>query len=196
MSTQRQKSTMATTRPKKSQNSCAKVSSSGSIIYNLGYRRLQFRYSSIICCQEQLNQEDFTVAEGPRPIAVFMCERVLRDVLRPDQITLVNMQTTLSVQAFPALVPLVFAYAEVSGSQQEFTYQFRFVDKQGKVLAASNELKVAASPNQHLSHKLIGAFQALFFPEEGNYELLLSLNGVDAAGMLLQIIKLPAEVSA
>lgn len=136
------------------------------------------------------------MTEGPKPIAVYMCERVLRDVLRPDAITLVNIHSTMSVQAFPAVVPLVFAYAEVSGSNYEFDYQFKFADKTGQVMAVSNVQKVQASPNKHLSHKLIGAFQGLIFPDEGSYNLLLALDGNDVAGMNFQVLRVAPEVVA
>jgi hypothetical protein len=136
------------------------------------------------------------VPEGPKPIAVFMCERVLRDVLRPDAISLVNIHSTMSVQAWPAVVPLVFAYAEVTGSQYEFNYQFKFIDRQNQVMAVSNVQQVAALPNKNMTHKLIGAFQGLVFQEEGSYQLLLALDGVDVAGMVFQVISPTPEAKA
>ena len=136
------------------------------------------------------------MTEGPLPIAVFMCERVLRDVLRPDAISLVNIHSTMSVQQFPAVVPLVFAYAEVTGSHQEFSYQFKFIDRQGQVMAVSNVQKVAPSPNRNLSHKLIGAFQGLIFPEEGSYQLLLAIDSNHVAGMAFQVLGFAPEVVA
>ncbi|MBX9690667.1 MAG: hypothetical protein K2X27_28385 [Candidatus Obscuribacterales bacterium] len=136
------------------------------------------------------------MADVPKPISIFMCERVLRDVLRPDAITLVNIHSTMSVQAFPAIVPLVFAYAEVTGSNQEFTYQFKFVDNKNEVMAVSNVQKVAASPNKHLSHKLIGAFQGLVFPDQGNFNLLLALDGKDVAAMDFQVLMVTQETVA
>jgi hypothetical protein len=125
-----------------------------------------------------------------------MCERVLRDVLRPDAISLVNIHSTMSVQAWPAVVPLVFAYSEVTGSANEFSYQFKFVDRQGQVMAVSNVQKVAALPNRSMTHKLIGAFQGLVFQEEGAYQLLLAINDIDVAGMMFQVLNVPAEASA
>ncbi|MBX9720474.1 MAG: hypothetical protein K2X81_03675 [Candidatus Obscuribacterales bacterium] len=136
------------------------------------------------------------MAEGPKPIAVFMCERVLRDVLRPDTITLVNIHATMSVQTFPAVVPLVFAYAEVTGSDSEFNYQFKFVDRQNQVMAVSNVQKVSPSPNKNMSHKLIGAFQGLVFPEEGSYQLLLALDSATVAGMTFQVLSYTPETVA
>jgi hypothetical protein len=125
-----------------------------------------------------------------------MCERVLRDVLRPDAISLVNIHSTMSVQAWPAVVPLVFAYAEVSGSQNEFNYQFKFTDRQNQVMAVSNVQKVTALPNKNMTHKLIGAFQGLVFHEEGSYHLLLAIDGVDVAGMLFQVLAQTQETPA
>ncbi len=134
--------------------------------------------------------------DSPRPIEVLMCERVLRDVLRPDAISLVNIHSTMSVQAWPAVVPLVFAYAEVTGSQNEFNYQFKFIDRQNQVMAVSNVQKVGALPNRNMTHKLIGAFQGLVFQEEGNYQLLMSIDGVDVAGMQFQVLGVPPEAVA
>jgi hypothetical protein len=70
------------------------------------------------------------------------------------------------------------------------------MDKQGQVMAVSNVQKVAPSPNRHLSHKLIGAFQGLIFPEEGSYQLMLSIDGDDIAGMAFQVLSYAPEVVA
>jgi len=136
------------------------------------------------------------VADSPRPIAVFMCERVLRDVLRPDAISLVNIHSTMSVQAWPAVVPLVFAYSEVTGSANEFSYQFKFIDRQNQVMAVSNVQRVAALPNKNMTHKLIGAFQGLVFQEEGAYALVLSVDNVDVAGMQFLVLGAAPETVA
>lgn len=136
------------------------------------------------------------MSAGPKPVAVFMCERVLRDVLRPDAISLVNIHSSMTVQQFPAVVPLVFAYAEVTGSHYEFNYQFKFMDRQKQLMAVSNVQKVAPSPNTNLSHKLIGAFQGLVFPEEGSYALILAIDGNDVAEMSFQVLGYSPEVVA
>lgn len=137
-----------------------------------------------------------TKTEGPKPIGIFLCERVLRDVLRPDSISCINLHNMMTVQAFPAVLPLVFAYAEVTGSHHEFTYQFKFVDRQAQVLAVSNVQKVAPLPNKYMTHKLIGAFQGLVFPEEGSYELTLSLDGADVSSMSFQVLLYTPEATA
>lgn len=131
-----------------------------------------------------------TTTEGPKPIGIFLCERVLRDVLRPDSISCVNMHNMMTVQQFPAVLPLVFAYAEVTGTDHDFTYQFKFLDKQGRELALSNTQKVAPLPHKYMTHKLIGAFQGLIFPEEGSYLLNLSLDGKDVSSMIFQVLHL------
>lgn len=142
--------------------------------------------------------EDETVTtETPRPIAVFLCERVLRDALRPDAISAVNIHNQMTVQTFPALVPLVFAFAMVTGSHTEFNYQFKFLNKQRQLIAASNVQNVAPLPNTNYTHTLIGAFQGLAFHEEGTYHLILSLNGEDVGSLGFQVIHfVPEPVSA
>ena len=102
----------------------------------------------------------------------------------------------MTVQAFPAVLPLVFAYAEVTGSDQDFTYQFRFIDRNGRELATSNVQKVSPLPNKHMTHKLIGAFQGLVFPEEGSYLLNLALDGKDVTNMVFQVLHFAPEASA
>ncbi|MBY0548504.1 MAG: hypothetical protein K2W95_14495 [Candidatus Obscuribacterales bacterium] len=136
-----------------------------------------------------------TVANQPKPIGLFLCERILRDVLRPDAISCINIHNQMAVQAFPAIVPLVFAYSEVTGSTEEFTYQFKFLDKSGQTLAVSNVQKVAPLPSKTMTHKLIGAFQGLIFQEDGGYQLVLSLDGEDVGSMTFQVVHVPAEVT-
>ncbi len=137
-----------------------------------------------------------TMIDAPRPIGIFLCERVLRDVLRPDSISCINMHNMMTVQAFPAVLPLVFAYAEVTGSDQDFTYQFKFVDRKGTELATSNVQKVSPLPNKYMTHKLIGAFQGLVFPDEGSYILNLALDGKDVTSMAFQVLHFAPESSA
>ncbi|MBY0358548.1 MAG: hypothetical protein K2W82_11150 [Candidatus Obscuribacterales bacterium] len=132
-----------------------------------------------------------TSGDKPRPISVFLCERILRDVLRPEAISIVNMHNSIGVQTFPAVVPLVFAFSEVTGSHFEFTYQFKFLDRQGQLIAVSNIQTVAALPNTNMTHKLIGAFQGLVFPEEGTYQLVLALAGEDVSSLAIQIVHVP-----
>lgn len=131
-----------------------------------------------------------------RPIGLFLCERILRDVLRPDSISCIKMHNVMTVQAFPAVLPLVFAYAEVTGSDHDFTYQFKFMDRQGRELATSNVQRVSPLPNKYMTHKLIGAFQGLVFPEEGSYHLFLALDGKDVASMDFQVLHFAPEASA
>lgn len=135
-------------------------------------------------------------ADKPRPINVFLCERVLRDVLRPDAISIINMHNSMTVQAFPAMVPLIFAFSEVTGSHHEFTYQFKFLDRQAQVIAVSNVQTVSALPNVNMTHKLIGAFQGLVFPEEGTYQVVLALEGQDAGNLSFQVLHSPPQTVA
>lgn len=106
------------------------------------------------------------------------------------------MHNMMTVQAFPAVLPLVFAYAEVTGSDHDFTYQFKFMDRQGRELATSNVQRVSPLPNKYMTHKLIGAFQGLVFPEEGSYHLFLALDGKDVASMDFQVLHFAPEASA
>lgn len=137
-----------------------------------------------------------TPTDKPKPISIFLCERILRDVLRPDAISIINMHNSLSVQALPIAVPLIFAFSEVTGSHHEFNYQFKFLDRQSQIIAVSNVQTVAALPNTNMTHKLIGAFQGLIFPEEGSYKLVLALDGEDTCAVSFQIVHTPPQTMA
>lgn len=199
ISTKRQRKKTTTIKSRMSQKSCAKLRSSGSIIYlaselamsqyDIAFQERRLKYGSF--CLEHFGKglAILTNTELPKPIGVFLCERVLRDVLKPDAITLVNLHNSMSVQAFPAIIPLVFAFSEVTGSHHEFSYQFKFVDRKEQVIAVSGAQMVAPLPNKNMTHKLVGAFQGLVFQEEGSYSVILSLNGEDCATLNFQIMQ-------
>jgi hypothetical protein len=81
-------------------------------------------------------------SEKPKLLSIILCERVLQDVLKRDAISCINIQSNMTVQGFPAYVPLVFAFAQVYGTHNDFRYQFKMTDRAGKDLAMSPEAKV------------------------------------------------------
>lgn len=126
-----------------------------------------------------------------------MCERVLQDVLRRDAISCINIHNGMTVQEFPAVVPLVFAFAQVSGSHHEFNYQFKMIDRQNQVIAISPVAKVEPLPNRYMTHKIISAFSGLVFNEEGMYHVVLSLDGTDVGMLPFQVVQvIPERVPA
>jgi len=134
-----------------------------------------------------------TKADSPKVIGIILCERVLQDVLRPDAISCINIHNGVTVQSFPAVIPLVYAFAQLSGSHSEFTYQFKIVDRQGQIVATSPVAKVEPLPNKNMTHKIISAFQGLAFQEEGMYNIVLALEGEDAAALPFQVIQLTPD---
>jgi len=122
-----------------------------------------------------------------------MCERVLRDVLRPDAISCINITNGMTVPDFPALVPMLFAFAQVSGSHFEFSYQFKMIDRQSQVIAISPVAKVDPLPNKHMMHKVISAFNGLVFKEEGTYNVVLALDGVDVGSLPFQVTQVSPQ---
>ena len=132
----------------------------------------------------------------PKVIGIVLCERVLQDVLRRDFISCINIHNGMSVQGFPAVVPLVFAFAQVAGSDQEFTYQFRMVDRANNVIAMSPVAKVEPLPNKFMTHKIISAFSGLVFKEEGMYNVMLAINDMDVGMLPFQVIQVVPETVA
>src|SRR5688572_23584566 len=109
----------------------------------------------------------------PQLIGIILCERVLQDVLRRDAISCVNIHNGITVQQFPAIIPLVYAFAQLSGSHREFTYQFKIMDRQSQFIAMSPVATVEPLPNKYMTHKIISAFSGLTFNEEGMYNIML-----------------------
>lgn len=125
----------------------------------------------------------------PKVIGILLCERVSQDVLRRDAISLVNIHNSIGVQTFPAMLPLVFAFAQVTGSHHEFSYQFKFADRQNQVIAMSPATKVEPLPNKNMTHKLISAFTGLVFQEEGTFNLILTLDGAEVGALPIQVMQ-------
>lgn len=129
----------------------------------------------------------------PQIIGIILCERVLQDVLRRDAISCINIHNGISVQAFPAVIPLVYAFAQLTGSHREFTYQFTVVDRQSQIIAMSPVAKVEPLPNRNMTHKIISAFSGLTFAEEGMYNIVLSLEGEEVGKLPFQVTQIIPE---
>lgn len=132
-------------------------------------------------------------AERPQVIGIILCERVLQDVLRRDAISCINIHNGVTVQTFPAMIPLVYAFAQLTGSHSEFSYQFKIVDRQGQIIANSPVAKVEPLPNRNMTHKIISAFTGLTFQEEGMYNVVLALEGEDVGLLPFQVVQMTPE---
>src|SRR5689334_17067678 len=106
---------------KQIQNNSMKVRSSSSIMYNcLASNGCQeMRPVNQSCCATAsthyaITAESEQMAEVAQVLGIILCERVLQDVLRRDAISCINIHNGTTVQDFPAVVPLVFAFAQVS----------------------------------------------------------------------------------
>jgi hypothetical protein len=142
-------------------------------------------YSSLFTIRDR----QLTKAERPQVIGIVLCERVLQDVLRRDAISCINIHNGITVQGFPAVIPLVYAFAQLSGSHHEFSYQFKVADRQNNIIAASQVAKVEPLPNRFMTHKIISAFTGLTFHEEGMYNIILSLEGEEVGMLPFQVMQ-------
>ncbi len=128
------------------------------------------------------------MADSPRLIGIVLCERVLQDVLRRDAVSCINIYNGITAQSFPAVVPLVYAFAQVSGSETGFEYQFKIVDQDKNVVAMSPPAAVEPLPNQYMTHKIISAFSGLTFASEGAYEIILEVAGQAVGSLPFQVV--------
>jgi hypothetical protein len=134
-----------------------------------------------------------TRSDLPQLIGIVLCERVLQDVLRRDAISCINIHNGITVQSFPAVIPLVYAFAQLSGSHHQFTYQFKIVDRQNQIIAMSPVAQVEPLPNRNMTHKIISAFSGLTFNEEGMYNIALTLEGEDVGTLPFQVVHIGPE---
>lgn len=137
-----------------------------------------------------------TKSDLPQVLGIILCERVLQDVLRRDAISCINIHNGMTVQDFPAVVPLVFAFAQVSGSHSEFTYQFKMVDRGRQVIAMSPPAKVEPLPNKFMTHKIISAFSGLVFHEAGMYSVVLLLNDLEVGALPFQVVQVTSDMGS
>ena len=128
------------------------------------------------------------MADKPRLIGIILCERVLQDVLRRDAVSCVNIYNGITAQSFPAVVPLVYAFAQISGSSDGFEYQFKIADGGGRVIAMSPPAKVEPLPSEFMTHKIISAFSGLAFEREGTYEIVLYVGGEPLGSLPFQVL--------
>jgi hypothetical protein len=175
----------------------AKVRSSGSIIepvfYNVPGRASHAFIEAPQPASSKPRRNLLTKSEVPQVLGIILCERVLQDVLRRTDISCINIHNSIAVQGFPAVVPLLFAFAQVSGSHHEFSYQFKMVDRQEQIIAMSPVAKVEPLPNKFMTHKVISAFSGLVFQEEGTYSVILSLDGQEVGSLPFQVLQVSPE---
>ena len=134
--------------------------------------------------------------DKPQLVGIALCERILQDVFRKDAVTLVNVHNGISSQAFPTLVPVLYAFAQLTAAQKPFTYLFKILDPQGQVLAASNAGEVDALPIATALHKVISAFPGLVLPAEGTYTVALEIDGVQIGSIPFQVDSVPVHQQA
>ncbi len=132
----------------------------------------------------------------PKLLGIILCERVLQDVLRRDAVSCINIYNGITAQSFPAVIPLVYAFAQVSGSNSQFDYQFRIEDSLGNLIAGSPTATVEPLPNLHMTHKIISAFSGLTFESEGMYQIVLEVEGESVGSLPFQVIMVNPEAIA
>ncbi|HEY9788634.1 MAG TPA: hypothetical protein V6D17_24820 [Candidatus Obscuribacterales bacterium] len=136
------------------------------------------------------------MSNSPQLLGILLCERVLQDVLRRDAISLINIHNGITSQSFPTLIPLIYAFAQLSASPVEFNYQFTISDASGNAIAASPLAKVEPLTEGQSTHKVISAFTGLVFKSEGTYKVTLEVGGKEIGSLPFQVVKAQAEVLA
>ncbi|MBZ0188248.1 MAG: hypothetical protein K8F91_18505 [Candidatus Obscuribacterales bacterium] len=133
------------------------------------------------------------MADTPQLIGIVLCERVLQDVLRRDAVSCINIYNGITAQSFPAVVPLVYAFAQVSTTSTGFEYQFKIIDDGGTEVAMSPVARVEPLPHQYLTHKIISAFSGLKFDKEGGYKIILEVGGQSIGSLPFQVVLLQQQ---
>ena len=116
------------------------------------------------------------MTELPELVGICLCERVSQDIFRKDAVTLVNVHNSFTSTAFPAMIPIVYAFAQLRGLPEAFTYQFNVVGPSGEVIASSAPGQVEALPTTEALHRVVSAFPGLVLPAAGSYKVVLQVN--------------------
>ena len=112
----------------------------------------------------------------------------IRDsVLRRDAISCVNIHSGVVAPAFPTQLPLIYAFAQLTGGRVGFQYQFKVVDPDGAVMGSSPMAQVDPLPNENITHKIINAFTGLTFEREGVYGFALDVDGETVGTLPFQV---------
>ncbi|MCA9817748.1 MAG: hypothetical protein H6677_24520 [Candidatus Obscuribacterales bacterium] len=137
-----------------------------------------------------------TKTNGPHSSGLILCERVLQDLVNRDAVTCVNIFNGLSAQSFPMLMPVAYAFAQVTGASGPFEYEYKIVDGDGNIVALSQKSRVDPQPgtDETTSHKVISAFNGLGFEKEGLYAVILEIDGVEAAELPLKVTRIMPQV--
>ncbi len=135
--------------------------------------------------------------DTPELVGISVCERVLQDIFRRDTVTLVNVHNSINSKAFPTLVPILYVFAQLRGSQRAFNYQFKILDPRGELLASSGASQVEPLPTSSYLHKIISAFPGLIFPADGNYSIVLEIDDkqIGSIPFLVELIPLLAPTA-
>ena len=112
----------------------------------------------------------------PELVSICLCERLLQVVFRRDSVTLVNVHNSVASQGFPILIPVIYAFAQLSPSPKPFTYKFVITDSKNAVVTASLSSEVAALHHKNALHKVIGAFTSLVLPAADVYTVTLFID--------------------
>ncbi len=128
-----------------------------------------------------------------RLLSIVLCERILQDVLRHDAVSCVNIYNGVTTQSFPAIIPLVYAFAQMSSSSQPFSYQYVFKDADNNVVAASPPATVEPLPNDFMTHKIISVFSGLAFEKPGIYSIQLEVEGKVVGDMPFYVAQVVQE---
>lgn len=116
------------------------------------------------------------MSDRPELVGICLCERVSQDIFRTDAVTLVNVHNSFTSTAFPAMIPIVYAFAQLRGLPEAFTYQFNVVGPADEILVSSTPGQVEALPTTDSLHRLVTAFPGLVLPAAGSYKIVLLVN--------------------
>jgi len=135
------------------------------------------------------------MADRPQLIGLVLCELILQDVLRRDAISCVNIHSGVIAPAFPVTLPLIYGFAQLTGVNKEFNYQFKVANPKGEVIAFSPLTPVQPLPNENVTHKIINAFTGLTFESEGTFTFLLEVDGQAVGALPFQVVQMQEQMA-
>lgn len=153
-------------------------------------RGLGAKFASIVdVCNLLPNGE--ALSDRPELVGICLCERVSQDIFRTDAVTLVNVHNSFTSTAFPAMIPIVYAFAQLRGLPEAFTYQFNVVGPADEIIMSSTPGQGEALPTADSLHRLATAFPGLILTAAGSYKIVLLVNH-ELVGILPIMVELVA----
>jgi len=127
-----------------------------------------------------------------KPLAIIVCEKVLRDILNPNKLSFIGVFSGFTARTLPFLCPPMFLAAQYGLGQGNFAHHFEIQHSSGQVVFKSPDHTFFLD-NRTVSHTDIAGVEGVMFNHPGQYWIRSILNDEMAGEIPLNITYQPPE---